>query len=207
MLERPQQARTGMAHPRRDAALAAFKKTFRELAPYKNNYEVFRDFVTMAACSLHIRYPKLGIAHTFATANLWKVLVAPWPLSHHGLRRKTTATPFSFRSFEKNQESLRGLFFIPNSQTSEQSSLNTGEGHHHPRIVSRSLAVKNRAAALLWRTVPSLRLTATAKAGWYAGVDNQNIIGRFYFLIFCVCQIGYVMRWKSTLHLNRFSSS
>lgn len=42
-----------MAHPRRDAALAAFKKTFRELAPYKHNYEVFRDFVTMAACSLH----------------------------------------------------------------------------------------------------------------------------------------------------------
>jgi len=42
-----------MAHPRRDAALATFKKTFRELAPYKHNYEVFRDFVTMAACSLH----------------------------------------------------------------------------------------------------------------------------------------------------------
>ena len=42
-----------MAHPRRDAALAAFKKTFRELAPYKHRYEVFKDFVTMAACSLH----------------------------------------------------------------------------------------------------------------------------------------------------------
>lgn len=37
----------------RDAALAAFKKTFRELAPYKHRYEVFRDFVTMAAISLH----------------------------------------------------------------------------------------------------------------------------------------------------------
>lgn len=36
-----------------DAALAAFKKTFRELAPYKHRYEVFRDFVTMAAISLH----------------------------------------------------------------------------------------------------------------------------------------------------------
>ena len=36
-----------------DAALAAFKKTFHELAPYKHRYEVFRDFVTMAACSLH----------------------------------------------------------------------------------------------------------------------------------------------------------
>lgn len=42
-----------MAKPSRDAALAAFKKTFRELAPYKHRYEVFRDFVTMAACSLH----------------------------------------------------------------------------------------------------------------------------------------------------------
>jgi type I restriction-modification system DNA methylase subunit len=42
-----------MAEPRRDAALAAFKKTFRELAPYKHRYEVFKDFVTMAACSLH----------------------------------------------------------------------------------------------------------------------------------------------------------
>ena len=37
----------------RDAAFAAFKKTFRELAPYKHRYEVFRDFVTMAATSLH----------------------------------------------------------------------------------------------------------------------------------------------------------
>jgi type I restriction-modification system DNA methylase subunit len=34
-------------------ALVAFKKTFRELAPYKHRYEVFKDFVTMAACSLH----------------------------------------------------------------------------------------------------------------------------------------------------------
>lgn len=42
-----------MAHPRRDAAIAAFKKTFRELASYKHRYEVFKDFVTMAACSLH----------------------------------------------------------------------------------------------------------------------------------------------------------
>ena len=38
---------------RRNDAIAAFKKTFRELAPYKHRYEVFRDFVTMAACSLH----------------------------------------------------------------------------------------------------------------------------------------------------------
>jgi type I restriction-modification system DNA methylase subunit len=37
----------------RNDALAAFKKTFRELAPYKHRYEVFRDFVTMAATSLH----------------------------------------------------------------------------------------------------------------------------------------------------------
>jgi len=34
-------------------ALSAFKTTFRQLAPYKHRYEVFRDFVTMAACSLH----------------------------------------------------------------------------------------------------------------------------------------------------------
>jgi len=37
----------------RDAALADFKTTFRELAPYRHRYEVFKDFVTMAACSLH----------------------------------------------------------------------------------------------------------------------------------------------------------
>mgnify|MGYP000232899357 FL=1 len=42
-----------MAEPNRDAALAAFKQTFRQLAPYRHRYEVFRDFVTMAACSLH----------------------------------------------------------------------------------------------------------------------------------------------------------
>lgn len=42
-----------MAEPSRDAALAAFKQTFRQLAPYKHRYEVFRDFVTMAACSLY----------------------------------------------------------------------------------------------------------------------------------------------------------
>jgi type I restriction-modification system DNA methylase subunit len=37
----------------RDAALADFKQIFRQLAPYKHRYEVFKDFVTMAACSLH----------------------------------------------------------------------------------------------------------------------------------------------------------
>ena len=37
----------------RNDAVAIFKKTFRELAPYKHRYEVFKDFVTMAACSLH----------------------------------------------------------------------------------------------------------------------------------------------------------
>lgn len=37
----------------RDDAVAAFKKTFRTLAPYKHRYEVFRDFVTMTAISLH----------------------------------------------------------------------------------------------------------------------------------------------------------
>ena len=42
----------------RNDALAAFKKTFRELAPYKHRYEVFKDFVTMAACSLHNSFHK-----------------------------------------------------------------------------------------------------------------------------------------------------
>lgn len=42
-----------MAEPSRDTALAAFEQTFRQLAPYRHRYEVFRDFVTMAACSLH----------------------------------------------------------------------------------------------------------------------------------------------------------
>ena len=37
----------------RTTALADFKKTFQSIAPYKHRYEVFRDFVTMAACSLH----------------------------------------------------------------------------------------------------------------------------------------------------------
>lgn len=37
----------------REDAVAAFKQTFRRLAPYKHRYEVFRDFVTMAAISLH----------------------------------------------------------------------------------------------------------------------------------------------------------
>lgn len=41
----------GQSH--RDTAVAEFKQTFRQLAPYKHRYEVFRDFVTMAACSLH----------------------------------------------------------------------------------------------------------------------------------------------------------
>ncbi len=47
-----------MAKPSRDAALAAFKQTFRQLAPYRHRYEVFRDFVTMAACSLHNSFHK-----------------------------------------------------------------------------------------------------------------------------------------------------
>lgn len=47
-----------MEKPSRFAAVAAFKQTFRELAPYKHRYEVFRDFVTMAACSLHNSFHK-----------------------------------------------------------------------------------------------------------------------------------------------------
>ena len=43
-----------MAHAqRRNAALAEFKKTFGAMAPYRHRYELFRDFVTMVACSLH----------------------------------------------------------------------------------------------------------------------------------------------------------
>lgn len=34
-------------------ARAAFLRSFKQLAPYKHRYEVWRDFVTMAACSLH----------------------------------------------------------------------------------------------------------------------------------------------------------
>ena len=32
---------------------AAFQKRFRDIARHKHRYDVFRDFVTMAACSLH----------------------------------------------------------------------------------------------------------------------------------------------------------
>lgn len=53
----PKQGRRGMAKIANatgsDAALSVFKQTFRQLAPYRHRYEVFRDFVTMAACSLH----------------------------------------------------------------------------------------------------------------------------------------------------------
>lgn len=42
-----------MARPGRDAAVAAFKQIFHDIAPYRHRYEVFRDFVTIAACSLH----------------------------------------------------------------------------------------------------------------------------------------------------------
>ena len=42
-----------MAKPDRDAALAEFKKVFGAIAPYRHRYEVFRDFITTAACSLH----------------------------------------------------------------------------------------------------------------------------------------------------------
>lgn len=34
-------------------AIEDFEHMFQSLAPYKHRYEVFRDFVTMAACSLH----------------------------------------------------------------------------------------------------------------------------------------------------------
>lgn len=37
----------------RDAALVAFKATFRKTARHRNRYEVFSDFVIMSACSLH----------------------------------------------------------------------------------------------------------------------------------------------------------
>lgn len=42
-----------MADPTTGEATAAFLKLFRETAPHKHRYDVFRDFVTMAACSLH----------------------------------------------------------------------------------------------------------------------------------------------------------
>jgi hypothetical protein len=34
-------------------ARAAFMRTFKETAPYKHRYEVWRDFITMSACALH----------------------------------------------------------------------------------------------------------------------------------------------------------
>lgn len=58
-MEDPNQGRQGMAKPSHDAALPAFKQTFRRLAPYRHRYEVFRDFVTMAACSLHNSFHKV----------------------------------------------------------------------------------------------------------------------------------------------------
>lgn len=42
-----------MANPTRGEAHAAFLKTFRDIARHKHRYDVFRDFVTLAACSLH----------------------------------------------------------------------------------------------------------------------------------------------------------
>ena len=42
-----------MADPTEGEAHAAFLKTFRDIARHKHRYEVFRDFVTLAACSLH----------------------------------------------------------------------------------------------------------------------------------------------------------
>ena len=35
------------------AAKAAFEKLFRRMAPERHRYDVFRDFVTLAACALH----------------------------------------------------------------------------------------------------------------------------------------------------------
>lgn len=37
---------TGEAH-------GAFLSTFRALAPHKHRYDVFRDLVTLSACSIH----------------------------------------------------------------------------------------------------------------------------------------------------------
>jgi type I restriction-modification system DNA methylase subunit len=42
-----------MADPQAGEARGAFLSIFRKLAPYKHRYEVFKDFVTMAAISLH----------------------------------------------------------------------------------------------------------------------------------------------------------
>lgn len=42
-----------MTPPNKQEGHAAFLKLFRAIAPYKHRYEVFDDFVTMTACSLH----------------------------------------------------------------------------------------------------------------------------------------------------------
>lgn len=51
--------------------------------------------------------------------------------------------------------------------------------HHHPLTLSRRLAVKNRARSL--RTVPSLRLTASAFAGFLEWVDDRKINRQILF--------------------------
>jgi alkyl sulfatase BDS1-like metallo-beta-lactamase superfamily hydrolase len=42
-----------MAPPDPRQARVAFLLSFKQLAPYRHHYEVWRDFVIMAACSLH----------------------------------------------------------------------------------------------------------------------------------------------------------
>jgi hypothetical protein len=53
-------AHSAQAHGR-DTAIAAFKKTFRKLAPYKHRYEVFRDFVTCTTPSTKTLLAKRNI--------------------------------------------------------------------------------------------------------------------------------------------------
>ena len=65
-----------------------------------------------------------------------------------------TVNPFNFRSYEIERAPLGALFHSLVTD-GRAELLREGEGHHHTRIVSRRLAVKNRAVATLWRTVPS----------------------------------------------------
>lgn len=50
---RPFQGDEAMANPQQGEARSAFLKIFRDIARHKHRHDVFRDFVTLAACSLH----------------------------------------------------------------------------------------------------------------------------------------------------------
>ena len=76
-----------------------------------------------------------------------------------------TENPFNFRSYE-NRESLRGLFFRLEATSHRAELPEEGEGHHHPRSVSREPCRQEprRRAALANGSEP-YGLTAASHAG------------------------------------------